>query len=112
MSSGEINGFSVVEIKAWVGSRLEKGVKRPGSMKEQFSKIEKGLDVSRAGGGILSRISSMMSWGKVSSPVEGISPFGLNMGNSNAIYLACIGYGKIIHRKNTWACIRCRRSYL
>lgn len=35
-----------------------------GSKKEHFSRIEKGLDMSRTGGGILSRISKMISWGK------------------------------------------------
>lgn len=70
MSSGETDGSSVAETRAWVGRRPEKGAKSTGSMKMQFSKIEKGLDVSRAGGGILSRISSMMSWGKLFSPVE------------------------------------------
>lgn len=60
MSFGEISVFSVVEIKAWVGSKLEKRVKRTGSMMVQFSKIEKGLDVSRAREGILSWIFSMM----------------------------------------------------
>lgn len=38
-----------------------------GSMKEQFSKIEKGLEVSRRGVGIFSRISSKRSCGKYSS---------------------------------------------
>lgn len=43
------------------GRRMEKGVEEAGSMRVQFSRMEKGFEMSIVGAGIFSRTSSIMS---------------------------------------------------
>lgn len=58
-----------------LGLSAEKRVAYTGSKKVQSSRIEKGLDVSRTGDGILSKIFNMMSCGKAFRLVHGPVPW-------------------------------------